>query len=1181
MVALCHRLSVLYFKRRRNSQTKSSCLCPDGLLGSSDEGEPASGGARSVGGGCESGEMEENGSLRSLSSASSSVGGGGGGSGVGGGIDVGAGAGDSLSQSSASAAAFQQQLQQQRSQLGDYSRLIPSNVLENVLGNARLTNLDCFNLLMSELKQRTSMDGNAILPEDHDARQLTRYLLGLSHEKFQQVAKEMVSQEMLPKAIELRLSSAGRPFVRARKDIRPGEIIELPRCNSGNIWWSTNPKFDETYYGVVVKKDWFRFVPVVCNKNEANVEKLHNQDGWGYYLAKKTIYAGEELISYVAPGQEQEQQQQQQQQQQRQRQQQQQQRLTEDENTSEFASQHSGTSHADDDRYDDLELPVVIKCAVCNKSFFDIEVLNSHLITKHRYPSGVHNCKSCPAAYAWLPLLVRHRVVAHGDVRKYCCENCTKVFTDASNLQRHIRSHHVGARSHACSQCGKTFATSSGLKQHAHIHSSVKPFICPVCKKSYTQFSNLCRHKRMHTKCQTPIVCDKCNATFQTTSHLTKHKKCCGTFPSLQSPQQQHQQHHQQSGQLPPSAQQQPAGVAPLPQPPSDTNMQTNPFLYPGQSLFPHFYPSDFMNYQSSSLLRDYSMHCFQPKIDGLLSATMDRRFLETTQQPLKLEPKREDDPRQQDSQTPPRMIPPTSQELQVSSKVSPSAAEEATSSLRPSPARPPASQTEREHERSRSSEEEEEPRIKAEIKAEVKAEVKNESSDSPTELPLDLSVSKKHQHEDDDEDKEYEVKDVVKRRRTSFESEVEERRSDAKSASPQPTTTRKIDPESPIARSRSSREKTLSPDIKNTPVHSSSSPLRPSQERTLTPPTLSHHEAALAPHMVYPKPVHHPLFLENMYRNQSVSQFPNFSAATNPLQTMQAYGRGLPFLGPFGNGFGAPPRPNYSAVLQRAPTAASAYGSFAADAMMAAAAARHQPQQHHHQQPPPALFSSAVTQNRVRDRYSCKFCGKNFPRSANLTRHLRTHTGEQPYKCKFCERSFSISSNLQRHVRNIHHKERPFECQTCKRCFGQQTNLDRHLKKHEAEDGTMVASVADSAESSNENERDESAYFDEIRSFMGKVTYNGGAGGGARNEPYDFTPPHQQAAHIPSANASFEAAAAVSSKIADSSIVHDDSSEDALSPEATSPQRFDLQIEGKRELLNNNMVEPVLGVST
>ena len=62
------------------------------------------------------------------------------------------------------------------------------------------------------------------------------------------------------------------------------------------------------------------------------------------------------------------------------------------------------------------------------------------------------------------------------------------------------------------------------------------------------------------------------------------------------------------------------------------------------------------------------------------------------------------------------------------------------------------------------------------------------------------------------------------------------------------------------------------------------------------------------------------------------------------------------------------------------------------------------------------------------RTRYSCKFCGKVFPRSANLTRHLRTHTGEQPYKCKYCEMSFSISSNLQRHVRNIHNKEKPFK---------------------------------------------------------------------------------------------------------------------------------------------------------
>uniref|UniRef100_A0A8C1YBB7 MDS1 and EVI1 complex locus n=1 Tax=Cyprinus carpio TaxID=7962 RepID=A0A8C1YBB7_CYPCA len=141
---------------------------------------------------------------------------------------------------------------------------------------------------------------------------------------------------------------------------------------------------------------------------------------------------------------------------------------------------------------------------------------------------------------------------------------------------------------------------------------------------------------------------------------------------------------------------------------------------------------------------------------------------------------------------------------------------------------------------------------------------------------------------------------------------------------------------------------------------------------------------------------------------------------------------------------------------------------------------------------PPTTLPETLLRKGK--ERYTCRYCGKIFPRSANLTRHLRTHTGEQPYRCKYCDRSFSISSNLQRHIRNIHNKEKPFKCHLCDRCFGQQTNLDRHLKKHENGNlsGTAMSSPRSELDSGSAILEDkEDSYFNEIRNFISNTARN------------------------------------------------------------------------------------------
>ena len=721
------------------------------------------------------------------------------------------------------------------------------------------------------------------------------------------------------------------------------------------------------------------------------------------------------------------------------------------------------------------------------------------MIDNHRYEADKYLCEHCNKGFAWRPNLLRHKMV-HGEFRRFPCENCDKVFTDPSNLQRHIRTSHVGARCHACPECGKTFATSSGLKQHTHIHSSVKPFRCEVCYKAYTQFSNLCRHKRMHANCRMQIKCHKCGQAFSTVTSLSKHRRFCDSTPvspflpghgvpppPRMPPLEQNTDMITNGGNhfsLPFNNKFAPGG-SPFLQPPFSNHLQnlfsnqhanaSFPFLQNHNFMFPTMLQRMALNHlNNKSMLSPGSgssgagsvsspgpCNDIKPPTSlGLSSENNNSPARSTTETKDLIDVKsnidsikRIEEFRQKlmngqlDKNCDPekngvnRPIHENHQQKLVAS-VKPEIEENTTTDL--------STETTSGFDVNRNKSDKEKPKVEKQQPA------------PPT--PLDLSTPRKLSPGDTLNDS---------------NSELEDEEESADSLSPRPFFSNRNEEkagtketnERPVSLGENSSHQSELGESEEPrgfkPVGATSKSFIPVTGVSLFPKTTSSETSALQsqqtpssfprpplfpnPESVlpFPRPVN-PFLLGAMYRmNQNpYSAFHNSMSSTSlpPIAP-----RPLPFSSPFMN-----PLPS-SPFLQSSLPLLGRLGCYS-DVL-----AGHQ---------------------KTKDRYGCKFCGKVFPRSANLTRHLRTHTGEQPYKCKYCERSFSISSNLQRHVRNIHNKERPFKCPLCERCFGQQTNLDRHLKKHET--CSDPSEIVDSPESVRME--DDMGYFDEIRSFMGKV---------------------------------------------------------------------------------------------
>ncbi|OWR52126.1 zinc finger protein [Danaus plexippus plexippus] len=107
--------------------------------------------------------------------------------------------------------------------------------------------------------------------------------------------------------------------------------------------------------------------------------------------------------------------------------------------------------------------------------------------------------------------------------KPFHCNICGGSFSRYSSLWSHKKLH-SGEKNFKCGICGIAFAKAVYLKNHSRIHTGEKPYRCQTCGMQFSQSPHLKNHERTHSG-EKPYVCEVCDKGFARHATLWNHRR--------------------------------------------------------------------------------------------------------------------------------------------------------------------------------------------------------------------------------------------------------------------------------------------------------------------------------------------------------------------------------------------------------------------------------------------------------------------------------------------------------------------------------------------------------------------------------------------------------------------------------------------------------------------------------